>query len=347
MASPLVSIIIPAYKAEKYLRCCLDSVIKQTLKEIEIICIDDGSPDDCPNILQEYAAVDPRVIIVRKEPGCLSSARNAGIQRATAPYITFVDADDWLNPELYEVAATIMQADPTLDFVYWGYFRYIEELDSIDNDETLNPKFPYIGRCLVTDGIRLAACVTAWSKLYKTEIIKQHQITFPEGLHFEDDAFWWMFNIHVKYGFFLDEPYYYYRIRTDSLMGLLQSKKLESNFDYLLISQLILDYYRQKGFFDEKNKLLRLVFINLALAGYKIAVEPEKYRSIALEMIEQNGWHHCDFKDLIKIINRPPGYKRPKYTLLEKLFSAKNCGDRKVIRIFGVSIRIKRKMKTH
>ena len=97
MNTPKVSVIIPVYKVEAYLSRCVDTVINQTLKELEIILVDDGSPDNCPAICDEYALKDERIKVVHKTNGGLSSARNAGLRIATGEYIFFLDSDDWLE----------------------------------------------------------------------------------------------------------------------------------------------------------------------------------------------------------------------------------------------------------
>ena len=99
---PLVSIIVPVYKVEKYLKRCVDSLTNQTLRDIEIILVDDGSPDSCSTICDEYAEKDERIKVIHKENGGVSSARNAGIDAAAGEYIGFVDSDDWIEQDMFE-----------------------------------------------------------------------------------------------------------------------------------------------------------------------------------------------------------------------------------------------------
>ena len=106
---PNVSIIIPIYNVEQYLRRCVDSVLQQTLENIEIILVDDGSPDNCPLICDQYKAQDNRVKVVHKKNGGLSSARNAGLKIATGEYILFLDSDDWIEPETAEELVSIAE----------------------------------------------------------------------------------------------------------------------------------------------------------------------------------------------------------------------------------------------
>ena len=114
MPTPLVSIIVPIYKVESYLRRCLDSVVSQTYTNLEIILVDDGSPDGCPQICDEYASKDSRIIVIHKENGGLSDARNVGLDICKGEYISFVDSDDWINNHYIEKllsAAETVKAD--------------------------------------------------------------------------------------------------------------------------------------------------------------------------------------------------------------------------------------------
>ena len=100
---PLVSIIVPIYKVEPYLRRCLDSIVNQTYTNLEIILVDDGSPDNCPQTCDEYAAKDNRIIVIHKENGGLSDARNIGLDIWKGDYISFVDSDDWVEKKYIEI----------------------------------------------------------------------------------------------------------------------------------------------------------------------------------------------------------------------------------------------------
>lgn len=99
---PKVSIIVPVYNAEKYLRECVESVLCQTLSDIELILVDDGSTDSSPTLCDQYAAQDRRVKVIHKPNGRAASARNAGLRVASGEYVAFVDADDWISPDMYE-----------------------------------------------------------------------------------------------------------------------------------------------------------------------------------------------------------------------------------------------------
>lgn len=115
----LISIIIPVYKVEKYLPRCIESVAAQTYKNIEIILVDDGSPDRCPEICDEYARKDSRLTVIHKENGGLSDARNAGIEAAHGRYIGFVDSDDYIHPDMYKELYTVLMEERADDFGLW------------------------------------------------------------------------------------------------------------------------------------------------------------------------------------------------------------------------------------
>ena len=101
--NPKISVIVPVYKVEKYLDRCVESIVNQTYKNLEIILVDDGSPDNCPVMCDEWAEKDERIRVIHKENGGLADARNAGMNIATGDYIGFVDSDDWIEPNMYEV----------------------------------------------------------------------------------------------------------------------------------------------------------------------------------------------------------------------------------------------------
>ena len=123
---PKVSIVVPIYNVEKYLEQCIDSIINQTLKEIEIILVDDGSPDNCPQICDDYVKKDSRIKVVHKTNGGLSSARNAGIEIATGDYIGFVDSDDYIELDMYEKMYNIA-IENNVDFVMSDYYSVSNE----------------------------------------------------------------------------------------------------------------------------------------------------------------------------------------------------------------------------
>ena len=178
----LISVIVPIYKVEKYLHKCIDSILAQTYTNLEIILVDDGSPDNCGKICDEYAAKDSRIKVIHQPNGGLSAARNAGLDIATGDYIGFVDSDDYIAPDMYEKLYNALVKNDA-DMAICDYQRFGNEL-------------PYDEMSLTTEVITglqamekqntVINCsfVVAWSKLYKSFIFSN--VRFPVGKINED-----------------------------------------------------------------------------------------------------------------------------------------------------------------
>ena len=178
------SIIVPVYNVEQYLRQCIDSILGQTFADFELILVDDGSPDNCPEICDEYAKKDERVKVLHKENGGLSDARNAGLEIATGEYIAFVDSDDYVAPDMYEsLYNLITQNDCDMAICRAVIVREqdtpiyedAEDIKIMDSD-TANYQMIY----------KRLFGVNAWNKLYKRKLFDK--IRFPKGLLYEDMA---------------------------------------------------------------------------------------------------------------------------------------------------------------
>ncbi len=129
-----ISVIVPIFRIEKYLPKCIDSLLTQSFLDFELLLVDDGSPDDCPQICDEYAAKDPRIKVVHKENGGLLSARKAGLKNANGKYVAFVDGDDWVDKYYLDVLYKLAEAN-TSDLVVTGHFREFN-----GKIETIKPK---------------------------------------------------------------------------------------------------------------------------------------------------------------------------------------------------------------
>lgn len=184
MNVPLLSIIVPVYKVETYLAGCLESILGQSFGNFELILVDDGSPDRCGAICDEYARKDRRIKVIHKANGGLSSARNAGIDRASGHYLTFVDSDDTLSEETYQKNLGIVCNDPSVDLLeypvqihYGSPGQYLLDL----KENQLRGKKEIFRYWMKERGYLHAY---AWNKIYKRKLFEQ--IRFPEGKTFED-----------------------------------------------------------------------------------------------------------------------------------------------------------------
>lgn len=213
MNAPLISVIIPIYNVEPYLHRCVDSVLAQTYRNIEIILVDDGSPDNCPAICDEYAEKDSRVKVIHKENGGVSSARNAGLDIAKGDYIGFVDSDDWIEPDMYEVLYSAIQntgADIASIVVNTGDTQPIKKgnVKLFTSSEALKEVCkPQIG-----------LPVSVWSKLSKAELFEN--IRFSNEITIGEDK---LINgkLYLKSCSIAYQPYacYHYFYREGSAMS--------------------------------------------------------------------------------------------------------------------------------
>ncbi|MBE6808470.1 MAG: glycosyltransferase [Ruminococcaceae bacterium] len=214
MPEPIISIIIPVYKVEKYLDKCVRSVIGQTYSKLEIILIDDGSPDNCPELCDDYALNDSRIKVIHKPNGGLSSARNAGLDNITGEYIAFLDSDDWLEPETFESMMTMM-LEYTLDIVC------LEGVKT-DGEKELERCFKHYPTGTVLAGAEITKKILldkigsqAVQGLYSKKCWEN--VRFPEGRLYEDiPTTFKAFAKAEKVGF-IAEPFYNYRINSGSI----------------------------------------------------------------------------------------------------------------------------------
>lgn len=211
---PSVSIVVPIYGVEKYLRQCVDSILAQTLTDIEIILVDDGSPDACPAIVDEYAARDPRIIAIHQPNGGYGKAVNTGIARATAPYIGIIEPDDFIAPEMYAsllAAAQKHDADVTKCWFY----------DFLDTPEKSHTKpFPLPQPPPVDTPFTIAEQPqllyyhpSVWTCLYKNSFLQQHGIRMREvpGSGWTDNPFQVQTLCLAQRIVFLSQPCYHWR----------------------------------------------------------------------------------------------------------------------------------------
>lgn len=293
----MISVIVPVYKVENYLRQCLDSLAAQTLYDIEIIIVDDGSPDGCPAICDEYAAKDARMKVVHKENGGLLSARKAGFAASKGDYIGFVDGDDWVEPDTFlNMYKAVCEHSPDMvlsDFLC-DYGDCIEPSDQCFEEEFYDrarleseifPKMLFDGRFY-----RFGVNPNCWSKLVKRELIEKNLSPVDERIRMgEDAAFIYPCMLDSQSITCVKTPTYHYRITEQSMSNAyderlkdiillpykrLKEKNAESDFD--ISSQL--DYY-----------LLYMVNFLLRNEAKKANAHSKKERRAVIENICADG----------------------------------------------------------
>ncbi len=242
-----VSIIIPTYNVEMYLVECMESVIHQTLKDIEIICINDGSTDGSLEILKSYAQKDDRIVLVDKENGGYGIAMNIGLEKATGEYIGIVEPDDFVKLDMYESLYQIAK-DNDLDFVKADFYRFKrtdeDDMNMVYNRLSKNPEDynKVFNPSEDTEAIRYI--MNTWSGIYKKEFIEKHHIRHNEtpGASFQDNGFWFQTFIFATRAMIVDKPYYMNRRDNPNSSVHNREKVYCMNIEYDHIRDILMEY---------------------------------------------------------------------------------------------------------
>lgn len=229
----VVSIIVPIYRAEKYLNKCVQSIVDQTYKNLEIILVDDGSPDNCPAICDAWAKKDSRIRVIHQRNGGFSAARNAGLDVATGTYIQFVDSDDWIEPNMVE--ALVIYAQQThADIVRCGYYEEdgLQHLAFCSTAQTHCPDQNTLIVDLMNDGLMSGAL---WNKLYRHSALGETR--FRNG-YSEDILFNYLLLAQEPKVVYVSEAYYHYRVNNGSVTN---STFRPSAFSIIEVKKQIMD----------------------------------------------------------------------------------------------------------
>ncbi|MGN0550986.1 MAG: glycosyltransferase family 2 protein [Acutalibacteraceae bacterium] len=260
----LISVIVPIYKVEKYLKRCVDSILNQTYKNLEIILVDDGSPDNCPRMCDEYAEKDDRIKVIHKENGGLSDARNKGIDIANGEYLAFIDSDDFVSEDYIEkLYDAILKGDADLSMCS---FIYVDEQGAILSDKRNHN--PMVDTVLCAKEVLEYFYrengwyyVVAWNKLYKKELF--NDVRFPYGKVHEDQYVFHHIISKCSRVSVISSRLVYYSQRQDSIMGTLNSKTIPDDMGWRYERFM---FFRHKGW-EELEKLAALDYF---YAGYNV-----------------------------------------------------------------------------
>lgn len=252
-----LSVIVPVYNAEQYLRPCLDSILGQTYHNLEILCINDGSSDHSGEILEEYARKDPRVRAITQANAGVSAARNRGIDAATGAYLTFVDSDDALAPEMYHELIWILEKE-NAEIAHCGYRRY--ELDGMVKD--INGTKEY----LLQTSEEAVACLlrgekyipSLCNKVYRRELFEDTH--FVDGIRYNEDLLLNVFLFHkAKTIVFYDVPLYLYYIRSGSATSI--GAQLVKRHDCSTVAERIWDLLKDTSLKEDAANKLFLAYV--------------------------------------------------------------------------------------
>ena len=222
-----ISIIVPVYKVEQYLSRCIDSILNQTFQDFELILVDDGSPDNCGEICDIYALKDNRIKVIHKENGGLSDARNVGLEIAAGEYISFVDSDDVVHPQMYTRLYDLIQRTGA-EIAQCEYVRFDKEIEfqslSEGAEEIICTNVEAID--LLIESNKLVPPV--WNKLYKKELFSN--IRFPKGKIHEDEYTTYKLFYAANKIAYIDLPMYYYFINNS---GIMRNLNIEHKFHWI------------------------------------------------------------------------------------------------------------------
>lgn len=230
----MISIIVPIYKVEKYLHQCINSIISQSFHDLEIILVDDGSPDNCPYICDDYANKDNRIKVIHKKNGGLIAARKSGVEVATGDYIAFVDGDDWIAPDMYEkVNQAIESCSP--DGVFTQFYWSFSDKNNASEDAFLRN---YYDKQQINDEIiptmlfngkyyRFGVYPNCWTKIFKADILKNNIFSVNDNIRMgEDAAFTYACIMDAESIAVIHQPLYFYR-NTDESMSNAYDERLQ------------------------------------------------------------------------------------------------------------------------
>lgn len=214
--NPLISVIVPIYNVEKYLARCVDSIVNQTYKNLEIILVDDGSPDSCPQMCDDYAKKDSRIKVVHKKNGGLSDARNAGMAVAKGEYISFIDSDDYVSDDFFECLLDVMNKENS-DIAECSVVKFYEDNRFDEFSDDLSVKTYDTQDAMSALIAENPFHQHVWNKLYKTELVKD--IPYAVGKLNEDE--FWTYQVFGRANKVskLNKTMYYYFQRNSSIMG--------------------------------------------------------------------------------------------------------------------------------
>ncbi len=306
-----VSVIVPVYNSEKFLHKCLDSLVNQTIKEIEIILIDDGSTDSSLDIIKTYSQRYPtKIKYESKTNGGQGIARNLGIDLSSAEYIGFLDSDDYVDINMFEKMYNIAESK-NADYVECDY-KYLNE---IEDDQQVLTKYCKIKKRKNKRALFFDPLVSPWNKIYRADIIKRNSITFTEGHIYEDTAFYLKAIPFIQKIEYINDEFVRHLFWPTSTMNINREKKisdifrvLEDAIDFYRTNNIINDYYDELEYFCTKillfSSLGRIVKIKDDRIREQISSETLNFLSKYFPTYKTNVYLKKSFKGIyVKLLN--------------------------------------------
>lgn len=322
-----VSVVIPIYNVEEYIEECLLSALNQTLKEIEIICVNDGTPDNSMKIIEKYAKTDKRIVIVNKENGGLSSARNAGLRVATGEYVYFMDSDDYILNDALEVLYDEAEKN-NLDTIYFDADSFFETKELEERHQSYIEYYhraakyndvvtgQEILRNMVSNNeFRPSACL----QMNKTSLLIDNQIEFYSGIIHEDNLFSLSVTLYAQRAKHIPRAFYMRRVRDDSIMT--NFNMIRSSVGYFVCIKELIDRISVEAtnqeFFDAYMMRLRTMRNNITKNLKQISIEDRE--SILNWFVEDKCLYELIIKDYFELVEKAEKEKQKLKKEISKL----------------------------
>lgn len=274
---PKVSVIVPFYNVEKYIEKCLETLVNQTLDDIEIILVNDGSKDKTVDIVKKYKEMySNKIVYLEKENGGLSDARNYAIPYARGEYIAFLDSDDYVETNMYKEMYEIAQKENS-DMVECNFIWEYPNKARIDIGTTYNNKHEMIEK------IR----VVAWNKLIKREILEKSKVQFPKGYRYEDVEFTYKLIPFLEKVSFCKTPMVHYVQREGSISNV-QNKRNAEIFD---VMEHVIDYYKENNLYEECYQELEYLYARYAFCSSFLRIVKIKDKEIRKQLLDMT-WNN-------------------------------------------------------
>lgn len=324
-----VSVVIPVYNVEQYLERCLDSIINQTLNDIEIICVNDGSTDKSLEILEKYASNDSRIKILSQENGGHAVATNNGINLATGEYLFLMDSDDILKIDALEKTYNVAK-EKDVDFVLFKAINYDDAKQEYYENEfySMNKIANTVGDNIFNYhdlGKRVFNVVVApWTKLYNMNFIKDIGVKFPEGLIFDDNVFFWEVMLSAEKVYFLKEHLFYRRWYENS-----STRAGDKRFiDSLIINSMIIDLFDE---FGELKGVYKEVLFNrkVSLAEKRFTQINEEFKELYFDEMQKNFFNWIQNDENLYSINKTLTQRNR--NILKAILTSKNVEEFKLL----------------
>lgn len=277
---PKVSVSVPVYNAEKYLRQCLNSLICQTLKDIEIIIVNDGSTDSSPEICDEFAQIDKRIKVIHKDNGGLASARQIALNNALGDYFCACDADDWAEPTMYE-KMYLKAVETGADVVICDYIS--EYGDGVSKETIYGKEIASNNDILINDALNGRFPCSVWTKLYKRDIFDKYHIYWDPGINMGED---FLINLKVlkkpvKFVYLQETLYHYRRMPGENSYT---NRVTLSSYNQMVRIQ---DWIESNFVRSRYDRGINHYLINIAFAGLRVeeGMTPDHYRKSSVDRL--------------------------------------------------------------